>query len=97
MLKREILLLDMLKKEIQNLRFTFKNQKIIQNKNKFYVLMTQLDLDGYINKVTASGNVRYYTLSDKGYLQACLKTTDTDCPTIYHNIITGFIHFNIED
>ena len=97
MLKREILLLDMLKKEIQNIRFTFKNQKVIQNKNKFYFLMTELDNDGYINKVRASSNVRYYTLSDKGYLQACLKTSDLDCLTTYHNMITGFIHFTIED
>ena len=96
MLKRELLLLDMLKKKVLEEKFTFKSQKIIRERNRFYILMSLLDKDGYINKISTSKNERYYTLSDKGYLQACLKTTDLDCPKIYNNVISGFIHFTLE-
>jgi hypothetical protein len=96
MLLREILLLAMLKNKILKERFTYESQKVVKERNTFYRLMSSLDRDQYINKVTSSGNVRFYTLSDKGYLEACLKTTDHDCPRIYQNIVSGFIHFTSE-
>lgn len=59
------------------MRFTFTRQNIIRSK-KFFEVMSRLDRDGYINICNTNHKKTFYTLTDKGELEANQRSRDSN-------------------
>ena|SRR3990170_7636563 len=78
--KFQQVVLDILLKKKQNLRFGYKTQKVIQNWCSFYKITEMMVEKELINKINNSivKKETYYTLTDRGFLLAVLLTKIID-------------------